>query len=527
MKILYAQQEKEIHLTSEEKKLSLLQLLWSYSFYDKHTFCSGLGKCGKCKIAFVSSPPKPTSDEENILTPEEIKENIRLSCKHSAKDEDIIRLMDDVLYEHALPAEETLIFTENKSEDKVSACLALDLGTTTAEYAVIANNIVYAKGKQLNPMQGVGSEVMALLKFASSPEKALVLQKKVWEKIELLIKLAQKENIYIEKIILSANSVLTYILLGCDTTSLAHAPYFLVYKGGAVEKIKNFPHLPPIYIPPLLAPFIGSDISSGLYALYQDYEEKKEEFNYPYFFVDMGTNAEFVLALSKEKKLMASVPLGPSVEGIGLTFGAVAHKKSIVDFSLTIQGLQAHMLDKGNEIPTNICGVGYIHLLHTLRKIGILDKEGHFIIDSHPPLLQKVAQFFQHKTEKCLKLTHELYLTPTDIERVLMVKAAFRTAFTLLLLEAGLEEKEIENIYLAGSFGKHVRKEALRDLGFLPHITLEKIQQIGNSSLEGASLLCSSSHQQKIQNTFKDYTYIELADHSLFAKFYMQHFTLE
>lgn len=64
---------------------------------------------------------------------------------------------------------------------------------------------------------------------------------------------------------ISGNSAMTYILLGKDPDDLATAPYTLSYTGGNEEKLNS--NLPPAYISPLLAPFVGADISAGLTAI--------------------------------------------------------------------------------------------------------------------------------------------------------------------------------------------------------------------------------------------------------------------
>ena len=45
---------------------------------------------------------------------------------------------------------------------------------------------------------------------------------------------------------------------------------------------------------------------------------------FPLLLADMGTNGEFVLLRAGLPPLLASVPLGPALEGIGLRCGGIA-----------------------------------------------------------------------------------------------------------------------------------------------------------------------------------------------------------
>ncbi len=533
MKIICPQTKNTLTLTSDkENELSILHLLWMHSFYNNKALCAGLGKCGKCKILFVSAPPAASLDELQILSEEEINKGIRLACKHKANPTYLIELLEDNPYSSE---EESRNFLEYSAEFKnsqlfssletktIAVCLAIDFGTTTMEYELFDTDIVYASGKELNPMQGIGSEIMTRLEFAKDKVQATLLKEKCLERLRKITKKANELGFIIEKIIFSANSAMTYLAFGFESSSLASAPYSLDFKGNCLLEFEN---LAPIYIPPLLAPFIGGDISSGLYAL-----KKSKNLEYPYLYIDMGTNAEFALALSEDELYITSVPLGPSIEGIGLTFGTLATASSIIDFHVTPKGLIPEIYDKNIQKPSGICGIAYLNLLSSLKKLSLLDKSGHFSVEDGIALAKKFATTFHYKGVECLKINSDFYLSSSDIEQILMVKSAFRTAYEILLHEASkknteLSQNVIRSIYLAGALGKYSKQESLLELGFLPNIVQQNIEQIGNMSLLGAKFLCSEKNQDDINDTFTNFTQIELAKHSLFQDYYMKHFSL-
>ncbi len=561
-----AKSAKEISLSFSNANTKILSLLWLNNLYDSQALCAGVGKCGKCKVLFHSPAPLPTQDELQILSSEEIDRGIRLSCKHNAKDDYIIELLADL--ENNSSKEHTkkssFFFMEEAPDFPLS--LAIDFGTTSLEYTLFTNNKTFAHGKMLNPMQGIGAEVMARLEFAKSIQNATALKERTWQTIGNIVKeLNDTGNFIIDKIIFSANSAMAYLALGKDIKCLATAPYFLEYTGNSTEFIADIidfdnahyndatkeivKKIPPIYIPPLLAPFIGGDISSGLLALETKFNTQNNNSIYPYFFIDMGTNAEFVLALSESEGFMASVPLGPSVEGVGLTFGTVANPTSIVDFTLSPFGLQSIYLNEKMKAKksSGITGVGYLHLLQILLKLALVDKYGHFNIQTSPteakkllPLARKIAHFSEHNSIQCLDLPlglpdttqndsdkQKFYLSSYDIENLLMVKSAFRASFEILLQKSQLPLHAIQNIFIAGAFGEHLKKEILTDLGFLPHSLLSRIAQLGNTSLKGAELLSKNENHTKIQKQFTNYQQIELANQEDFAQIYMKYFNFE
>ncbi len=531
MKIICSQKNESLDVEKLDCSHTILQTLWTNSLYNNKALCSGIGKCAKCKVLFHSLAPSPSPDEIKLLSKEEIDRGIRLSCKHNAKSDYIIELLDNFPYSTDEKKPNFLDFSENiqeknslKEDELISACLALDFGTTTIEYELFDTKKTYAQGKRLNPMQGIGSEVMTRLEFAKKSEHAELLKQKTLFVLEQICKEALSAGFLVEKIIFSANTVMTYLAFGFNSSCLATAPYSLEFKGDCTLEFEN---LPPIYIPPLLAPFVGADISSGLFAL-----KEQKELNYPYLYIDMGTNAEFALALSETEYFITSVPLGPSIEGVGLTFGTLASASSIVDFHISPQGIQAELIDKHAQKASGICGIGYLNLLSALKKLSILDKSGHYSVQESIPLVKKITQIFTHKGEACLKLGSDFYLSSSDIELILMVKSAFRTAFEILLYEASaiknieFTANSIKTIYLAGSLGKYCKTQSLTELGFLPNLPKQEIAQVGNMSLEGAKMLYVQDKQETIHQTFNNFNYIELADHELFKEYYIKHFSL-
>ncbi|OIO05637.1 MAG: hypothetical protein AUJ49_01120 [Desulfovibrionaceae bacterium CG1_02_65_16] len=369
----------------------------------------------------------------------------------------------------------------------------MDLGTTSVHWASRAQGRTLVSGQGLNPQMGLGSEVMSRLGFAAAPDGAAVLRTLILNRLRRLTKDVGR----VSRLCVAGNSAMTYLLLGLSTTGLSRAPYHLGYAGGDDRELA--PDLPPARIPPLLAPFVGGDLSAGLAALTlgpQTAEAGPPA--YPFLLADLGTNGEFVLALSPDKYLLASVPMGPALEGVGLRHGRTAGPGAVRAFTLAPTGLAPQYIERpplpGED--AGITGVGYLSLAAQLLRAGVLDESGRFVVPA-TPLGRRVAAGLttapaEDGGEAALSLPGGLSLPASDVEELVKVKAAFNLALSRLLAESGLPAGALAAVYLAGAMGEHVDARDLATLGFLPEALASKLARAGNTSLAGAALLLES-----------------------------------
>jgi uncharacterized 2Fe-2S/4Fe-4S cluster protein (DUF4445 family) len=134
-------------------------------------------------------------------------------------------------------------------------------------------------------------------------------------------------------------------------------------------------------------------------------------------------------------------------------------------------------------------GTACLALLHILRRCGVMSKEGFFTPESAGPL----GRFFPLRRdaggENRIDPGYGLRLYASDVESVLKVKAAFSLGIERLLAAAGLAFNDLAVLYAAGALGRHVRKDALEGLGFIPSGSGDRLRAPGNTSLAGAELL--------------------------------------
>ncbi len=463
--------------------------------WDGVPLCAGLGRCGLCRVRYESTPPVPLAEELKRLGAEAVAQGWRLSCLHPAA---ACAIFLPEPRRSARPRVDIGMATSGPAA--AAASLAIDLGTTSIHWAALdKSGQTLSSGQGLNPQLGLGSEVMSRLAYAQRPGGAAVLSGLVRQRLLALKADAEASHgAHITRLCVAGNSAMTYLLLGLAVDGLARAPYHLEYVGGDERQFgPDSPGgLPAALIPPLLAPFIGADLSAGLAALHFSPDGPPA---YPFLLADLGTNGEFVLALSPDEYLLASVPLGPALEGVGLRHGRVAGPGAVRAFVLTPVGLRPEYIERPplpgpqmEQEDAGITGVGYLSLTATLLRAGVLDESGRFVVPA-TPLGKRLAQkLVSLDGEQALDLGHGLLLPASDVEELVKVKAAFNLALSRLLAEAKLAPTALSGVHLAGAMGEHVDAADLAALGFLPEALTSRVRRAGNTSLTGARLLLTS-----------------------------------
>ncbi len=476
------QPDRVLHTLELEADASepLSRALWLSGKLRPRALCGGLGQCGRCRLRFLGKAPAWQSAEEAVFSQAELAMGWRLSCRHSLGE------LGDSPCVLLLPATSFLQSKEAEPVTKRPACekflLALDLGTTSVCWQLLQAKTgqCQAQGQFLNPQAAVGSDVVSRLAYARSPSQRQRLATLVREALVQAIA-CHADISQLALLVLAANTAMAEIFLDCDVEGLCAAPYRLGHKGHEWLTLPNFP---PIYLPPLPGPFVGSDVTCGLVPVLAEALPK------PWLLVDLGTNAEF--ALMGDELFLASVPMGPAIEGIGMRCGQLAASDVITSFDLGPWGLVAQC-PNASACPRGISATGYLRLLSLLLRTGLLSADGHFQTTQTMPILRKISeQFLQSAGSLRLNLPHGLFLEARDVEEMLKVKAAFATALRFLLAAAGYQLQDLSRIVLAGALGSHGDPSDLETLGFFPLGTASKIVSYGNTALAGAARLALS-----------------------------------
>lgn len=472
--------------------------------------CSGLGRCGLCRMRFISEAPMPRDTEIPVLSHHDIDAGWRLACRHAPQNG-----------MHVLIPALSVASSANNIEPRsgAPASLAVDLGTTSIHWRFITSQSGaedLAHGIMTNPQMGAGSDVVSRLAYAASIEGAAGLRRLVVKSLERAVRHGLDAGFAAEALCVAANPAMAAILLGQNVRTLSHAPYSLPDPGGKTEHI---PGLPPIYIPPHISPFVGADISAGYAAVALNPQKELPEF--PFLMADLGTNGECLLALSPQKAFAASVPMGPALEGLNLAYGSEAVPGAVTDYALTPYGLEPKVL--GDTAPTGVTATGYLSLLRILRASNLLAEDGLFIRPRNA-LGERVGGSGNYGDEPAIRLPGKMLLFASDVEEILKVKAAFTLAVSRLLDTASVNVQDIKRVYLAGSLGIHAPVNALTELGFLPSVLGPRIVFAGNTALEGAALLLAcTAIREPLTAWAKGVTALDLASDPSFGGAFAEH----
>jgi uncharacterized 2Fe-2S/4Fe-4S cluster protein (DUF4445 family) len=456
-----------------EKGVNLLTLLQRNGI-NINADCGGKRSCGKCKFKIIEYTDNIdiSDSERKLLTDSEINNNIRLACCWHVEQDIVIEIINNGLIENdALDSNmEYLEIDKYYKSNKYD--IAIDLGTTTISMSLISNenNYVIANYKYINPQKIFGSDIISRIEY-SIYDKDKLITKTIIESIDSKIKAFLKTNNFsndlIDRIIISGNTTMIYLLLNINPASLARSPYTveetdiinLSYKELFSSNVLNNVN---VVIMPWSSAFIGGDIVSGLY--YSNLVTKDNV-----LFIDIGTNGE--MTLIKNGKIYATASAaGPAFEGanikcgIGSINGAI-YKVEKIDNMYSFSTL-------GEKNPIGICGTGLIDLVSCLINDDKINSEGK-IVDDNKYVIYKSKEI-------------DIVLYQEDIRELQLAKAAIATGIQLLCRQAGIIYDDISELYIAGGFGSYLNLNNAITIGLIPKELKDRVKVIGNSSIGGA-----------------------------------------
>ena len=346
--------------------------------------------------------------------------------------------------------------------ERVNA-LCIDIGTTTiaAERLDGAATAVYTA---VNRQRRFGADVISRIE-ASNRGRGRELQSIILRQINEAIDALYPEKLPPEQILISANTTMVQLLLGCSCLKMGAYPFEVENKAYTETEFLYRGRKVPMRIIPSVSAFVGGDIVSGLYSCDFDLSD---ELN---LFVDLGTNGEMALG-RRGKILVSSTAAGPAFEGGRISCGTGSCDGAVCSVSLkkgeikTINGAPAY----------GICGTGIVELVAEMLDSGIIDETG---------LLRD--EYFDGGFE----FADGLRFTQGDIREVQTAKAAVRAGIETLMSNFGCKYDEIGTVYIAGGFGYRLDIDAACRIGLVPAELARKCVAVGNSSLGGAVRLAA------------------------------------
>ncbi|MBP5297655.1 MAG: hypothetical protein J6Z09_00705 [Lachnospiraceae bacterium] len=253
-----------------------------YSF----SICGGNygAKCGRCKVRFETNAPLPDAIERKLLSPDELREGIRLACRTNPKASSKVSI---------LFGNKTEIVTGSKTTDEAIMperdVVAIDLGTSTVAFSYWDSK---QKKERLykadNPQIKYGSDVISRIDAAKRLGREVVSHELLEFLYEGLNKVAEGTISKDIPVYVGGNTIMLHVLAGEDASGLGAYPFTPVFldERNITYKDVTFTLLPGI------SSFVGADITAGLISegiLPMGRESKGK------LFVDLGTNAELAL----------------------------------------------------------------------------------------------------------------------------------------------------------------------------------------------------------------------------------------
>lgn len=454
--------------------------------------CRGTGRCGKCRVRYLTVAPLPDVRERRMLTPEELRSGVRLACLHRVSGSCEI---ETEFFAGAGPSVVTEDLTEPDLQRLVSKedaglkdgtsgsgtggwCIVVDLGTTTIAMQArdLASGDVLAEWTSLNPQRRFGADVISRMQAALEGQGE-TLQRLVRETLQRGVReLTEKTGrtgaareqdgappvsaaaAGLTGIYVAGNTVMEHLLAGLSVEGLSRHPFLPV----TLEEQRIFPDRPtdgrmaggmPWTLLPGISAFVGADILAGVLACGM---HRRREIT---LLIDLGTNGELVLG-NRERLLCTATAAGPAFEGGTAALGQ---------------------------------GTDRIAVVGRLLEDGVIDETGLLAepwFENGYPWKTGGGKEETQKKEPAVSVTQE------DIRAIQMAKAAVYAGICVLMKEYGVTCDQISAVWLAGGFGYFLDTDRAAQIGLFPKELKEKVKAVGNTSLAGAFLYAGSGGRQ-------------------------------
>jgi uncharacterized 2Fe-2S/4Fe-4S cluster protein (DUF4445 family) len=341
-----------------------------------------------------------------------------------------------------------------------------------------------------------------------------------------VLKEAGVEPDEVYEVALAGNATMTALVLGIDPEPIGVAPFVMstatLPSMLASELGLELHPRARAFVFPALGAYVGGDIVSGMLASGMDRDKRTR------LFIDVGTNCEIVLS-DGDTIVSTAAPAGPAFEGGAIRCGMRAADGAVEVVRLDSEldgGLALQVI--GDVEPRGLCGSGLVDAVSELVRVGLLDATGRFVSDEQAAevaphvadrltLLGQERVFVLHRpapdspTEECV------YLSQRDVRELQFAKGAIATGWTLLLEELGLQQSDVQQVLLAGSFGSYLSPAAAVRIGLVPHIPVLRIVSAGNVAGEGAKMsLLSVRERAGALALLEEVRYVELSDRTDF-----------
>ena len=407
------------------------------------------------------------------------------------------------------------------------AAIAIDLGTTTVSVQLVdlQTGEVTAEASDYNGQISYGEDVIARIIYSTRSTGLAKLQSAavntIWNLIQQVVEKTNTEFCSITHLCLSGNTTMTHLLLGIDPRYIRVDPYIPVATHFPWIKASNIGIriASGVYlrVTPCVSSYVGGDIVAGVLASGMFNSEKIT------LYIDIGTNGEMVLG-NRDWLLSCSCSAGPAFEGAGVKHGMRATRGAIEQVRINEVSKEPMIITVGNRRPVGICGSGLIDVLAELFLTGVIDERGKIDVDLDTPRTRQSETGGEYVLAWADEsgTNRDIVINDVDIDNLMRAKAAIYAGIQILVQEVGMEIDQVEEILIAGAFGRYLEIDKAIIIGLLPDVDTEKIKFVGNGSLLGSYVMALSKNMiaegDRIANMM---TYLELSTNPRFMDQYV------
>ena len=405
--------------------------------------------------------------------------------------------------------------------------LAFDIGTTTVcgQLLDLNRGQAIAESMAYNRQISYGADVITRINYCQKPGGMRKLQQEVVATINGIIKQLLKQsrvNIgHVGHLTVAGNTTMLQILLGLDPKYIRVAPYTPaatyippVKASSLGIKVSEYVYL---FTFPVAASYVGGDIISGIVASGVHQTKKLT------YYIDIGTNGEIVVGNS-DWMLTAACSAGPAVEGGGVKHGMIATKGAIEEFDINPSNMEPVVGTIGGEKAKGICGSGLINILAELLEARVISQNGKFNTGLPTRRIRQGNDGYEYVLTWApeTQIGRDIVITEADIDNLIRTKAAMYAGCQTLVKSVGMTCHDIEQVIIAGAFGRHLNIERAITIGLLPDLPLDRFIFIGNGSLMGARLTSFSTDMlDDARKVARVMTNFELSESAAFMNNYV------
>jgi uncharacterized 2Fe-2S/4Fe-4S cluster protein (DUF4445 family) len=401
-------------------------------------------------------------------------------------------------------------------EDGIMAGLAVDLGTTTVVLRLmdLSTGGIMAEHSIPNPQIPIGPDILSRIHFADKEGGLEELNRLIINGInEAAVKICKDSGIALSRIYLlsvAGNTAMTHLFLKLNPRFLIREPYTpVINKPGCLDARNlgiNVNRSAKVFVFPNTGSYFGGDLVAGI--LYSGLNRSGKTA----ILVDVGTNAEVVLG-NKNWMVACAGAAGPALEGGVTKMGMNAGPGVIDTVRFDPAAGSFNVTTIGNLLPKGICGSGVIDLAAALFLSGMVDIRGKFVPEACGKRLMEKggSKHFVLVPGKESADGNDLSITQADMDSLIRSKAAMYTILETMASYVGIALSDLSAFYVAGTFGSLINPRSAITIGMMPDLPEGTYRSIGNSSLEGASMILKDPGlMDELDKIRSSITYIEL-----------------